>query len=101
MARMVMISPRLVFMDEPFNGVDIVGVKFMREFIASINKEMGTTFVISSHNLHELKVMCSRYILIKSGKIVNDIKHEEGLDLERVYLESMGRRSNVQIGVCK
>ncbi|MDR1138352.1 MAG: ABC transporter ATP-binding protein, partial [Clostridiales bacterium] len=81
MARMVMISPRLVFMDEPFNGVDIVGVKFMREFIASINKEIGTTFVISSHNLHELKVMCSRYILIKSGKF-NDVAHDDAMDLE-------------------
>jgi ABC-2 type transport system ATP-binding protein len=91
MARLVLISPRLVFMDEPFNGVDIVGVKFMRNFIAKINKENSTTFVISSHNLHELKVMCSRYILIKSGKIVNDVVHDDNMDLEKVYLESMGQ----------
>ena len=62
--------PRLVFLDEPTNGLDPHGINQIRHVIKDMNKRDGVTFVISSHLLHEIELTCNRVGMIKQGKMI-------------------------------
>jgi ABC-2 type transport system ATP-binding protein len=62
--------PRLVFLDEPTNGLDPHGINQIRHVIKEMNKRDGVTFVISSHLLHEIELICNRVGMIKAGKLI-------------------------------
>lgn len=63
-------QPRLVFLDEPTNGLDPHGINQIRHVIKEMNKRDGVTFVISSHLLHEIELTCNRVGMIKAGKLI-------------------------------
>jgi ABC-type multidrug transport system ATPase subunit len=63
-------KPRLVFLDEPTNGLDPSGINHIREVIQELNRKDGVTFVISSHLLHEVELTCTRIGMIKHGKMI-------------------------------
>jgi ABC-2 type transport system ATP-binding protein len=62
-------SPRLVFLDEPTNGLDPQGIHHIRSVIRRLNREEGVTFVISSHLLHEVELTCNRVGMMKQGRL--------------------------------
>ena len=63
-------KPRLVFLDEPTNGLDPHGINQIRHVVKEMNKRDGVTFVISSHLLHEIELTCNRVGMIKQGKLI-------------------------------
>jgi len=63
-------KPRLVFLDEPTNGLDPQGINHIRGIIKELNRQDGVTFVISSHLLHEIELTCTRVGMLKQGKLV-------------------------------
>jgi len=63
-------KPRLVFLDEPTNGLDPEGINHIRGVIQELNRKDGVTFVISSHLLHEVELTCTRIGMIKQGKLI-------------------------------
>jgi ABC-2 type transport system ATP-binding protein len=63
-------EPRLVVLDEPFNGLDPQGMHDMRSLVATLNRERGMTFVISSHLLHEVEHMSNRVGIMHRGEMV-------------------------------
>lgn len=63
-------KPRLVFLDEPTNGLDPAGINHIRHVIQELNRKDGVTFVISSHLLHEIELTCTRIGMIKQGKMI-------------------------------
>ena len=63
-------KPRLVFLDEPTNGLDPHGINHIRGVLQELNKRDGVTFVISSHLLHEVEITCNRVGIIKQGKMI-------------------------------
>ncbi|MBV8880877.1 MAG: ABC transporter ATP-binding protein [Planctomycetaceae bacterium] len=69
-AMALLTKPRLVFLDEPTNGLDPQGINHMREVIQELNRKDGVTFVISSHLLHEVELTCTRIGMIKQGKLI-------------------------------
>jgi ABC-2 type transport system ATP-binding protein len=69
-AMAILHEPKLVFLDEPTNGLDPAGINQVRELIRRLNKEKGITFVISSHLLHEVEITCNRVAIIKQGRLV-------------------------------
>ncbi|GIN96877.1 ABC transporter ATP-binding protein [Siminovitchia terrae] len=69
-------NPQLVILDEPMNGLDPRANKLLRETILTYAKE-GTTFLISSHILSELKKIIHRTLLLKNGTIEQDIQMNE------------------------
>jgi len=69
LARALMGLPEFVILDEPVNGLDPQGVRDVREKIVYMNKEYGTTFLISSHLIDELVKVVTGCAILKNGQI--------------------------------
>jgi ABC-2 type transport system ATP-binding protein len=65
-------NPKIVFLDEPTIGLDIVAKAAIREFILEINKEKGTTFILTTHDMNDIEQVCGRMILIDKGELRYD-----------------------------
>ncbi len=65
-------KPKLLLLDEPTIGLDILAKFKFIELIKKINKEFGTTILLTSHDLQEIEKLCKRVIIINKGKIVYD-----------------------------
>lgn len=70
LARALVGNPKLVFLDEPMNGLDPQGMIETRTLIRSLQQEYGITFFITSHLLHEVEQVCDTVAIIKDGEIV-------------------------------
>ena len=70
-------NPEFILLDEPMNGLDPVGIKDMRELILKLNRENGTTFLISSHILNELDKVATKYGFISHGELIEEISNRE------------------------
>ena len=65
-------NPKIVFLDEPTLGLDIVAKESLGKIITESNKKFGTTFIISTHDLKDVEKLCSRIVIINKGRIVKD-----------------------------
>jgi len=65
-------KPKILFLDEPTIGLDIISQRNIREFINNYNKEVKTTVILTSHYMHDIEDLCKRTIVINDGKIVYD-----------------------------
>lgn len=65
-------SPKLLFLDEPTIGLDVVMQKRMRDFIKEINKRKRSTIVLTSHYMEDVKELAKRVIIIDHGRILFD-----------------------------
>lgn len=65
-------SPKVLFLDEPTIGLDVVMQKVMRDFIREYNKEFGATIILTSHYMEDVKELCKRVIIIDHGKKLFD-----------------------------
>ncbi|MDR1000111.1 MAG: ATP-binding cassette domain-containing protein [Clostridiales bacterium] len=65
-------NPPVVFLDEPTIGLDIVAKAAIRDFILEINKQRGTTFILTTHDMNDIEHVCQRLILIDKGEIRYD-----------------------------
>jgi lantibiotic transport system ATP-binding protein len=63
-------SPELLILDEPSNGLDPAGIIELRELMKRLNKEQGTTIIISSHLLAEVEKMVSHVGIIFKGRML-------------------------------
>ena len=77
-------KPEIMIMDEPVNGLDPEGIVEIRELLLKLNREEHITIVISSHILSELSLLCTDYIFIHHGKLIQSVSSEE---LKRVCKE--------------
>lgn len=64
-------DPEFVVLDEPFNGLDAEGVDDVLELISTLNREHGTTFLLSSHQLPYLELICSHIAILNRGRITH------------------------------
>jgi ABC-2 type transport system ATP-binding protein len=60
-------SPRVLFLDEPTIGLDVVAQKNIREFIKEYNRRTKTTIVLTSHYMNDIQALCDRVIIINHG----------------------------------
>ena len=65
-------DPKVVFLDEPTIGLDVVAKEAIRTFIARVNRERGTTFILTTHDLADVERLCERIILIDHGQKLYD-----------------------------
>lgn len=68
-AQTLLANPELVILDEPFNGLDAGGVEDILQLIGELNREEGTTFLLSSHQLPYLEKICSHIAILNDGDI--------------------------------
>ena len=84
-------KPECLVLDEPFSGLDPIGIASLNKLITSLAKEEGLAILISSHILDELNKICHRLNVLKNGKIiqnpegfVNLIHRDDCLQIKRV-----------------
>ncbi len=68
--RALLNEPRILFLDEPTLGLDPQSTAEIREFIRKINKEGGTTIILTTHMMAEADLLCDRLGIIDKGKLV-------------------------------
>lgn len=71
-AKIRLMRPKIVLMDEPFNGIDIDGMEELIDMIIEINKKDNITFLVSSHQISELERFVNRVIALDGSKIAVD-----------------------------
>ena len=95
-------NPKILFLDEPTIGLDIVMKKKVREIVRKLNKEFGMTIFITSHDISDIEKLCSRIILINHGKVMLD---ESMKNIKKNYLSkfvaNVTFENNIEIDVAK
>lgn len=76
----LMHSPRIIFLDEPTIGLDVVSKKSLRELLLKINKEEKVTIFLTSHDTEDIQSICERCIIINHGKIIIDTSTKQLLN---------------------
>lgn len=67
-------NPKVLFLDEPTIGLDVVAQKNVRDFIKKYNQQKKTTIILTSHYMDDIRELCERVIIINFGKIMYDGK---------------------------
>ena len=65
-------DPKLLFLDEPTIGLDAVSKIAVRQFIKRLNKEKGTTVILTTHDMQDIEALTQRILLIGKGKMLLD-----------------------------
>ncbi len=65
-------NPPLVFLDEPTIGLDIVAKENIRTFLREINRQFGTTMLLTTHDLSDIEELCARLMIIDHGRLLFD-----------------------------
>lgn len=92
-ARAMIHEPKLLILDEPTAGVDLEIRRSMWAFLNQINKEKGTTMVLTTHYLEEAEQLCKNIAIIDQGRVIEqtDMKSLLGrLDEESILLDVEG-----------
>ena len=86
-------EPRFVLLDEPFVGLDPIGVRNLLNILKQWSKVNKTSMIIFSHQLAELEELCTRYLFIESGTIDDKISAEHNsiiIELNEMISEEDG-----------
>lgn len=65
-------SPKILFLDEPTIGLDIVMQQKIRSFIREYNEKFNATILLTSHYMDDVKELCKRVLIINHGKLLYD-----------------------------
>ncbi|MDD3411284.1 MAG: ATP-binding cassette domain-containing protein, partial [Eubacteriales bacterium] len=63
-------SPRVLFLDEPTIGLDVIARQRLREFIQEINRESDVTILLTTHDMVEMERLASRILVIDQGRLI-------------------------------
>ncbi len=76
-ANALLTKPEIMVLDEPVNGLDPEGIVEIRELLLKLNRDDHITIIISSHILSELSLLCTDYIFINKGEILQTVSAPE------------------------
>lgn len=65
-------DPKVLFLDEPTIGLDVVAKDVVRKFLATVNRERGMTIILTTHDLVDIEQICPRLIMVDEGKLLYD-----------------------------
>lgn len=60
-------QPKILFLDEPTIGLDAMAARQIRKFLREVNEEKGTTILLTSHYMEDIKALCRRTVVISHG----------------------------------
>lgn len=64
--------PKVIFLDEPTIGLDVMAAQKLREFLKWFNQSEKATIILTSHNMDDIEKLCSRVLILKDGKMIFD-----------------------------
>jgi ABC-2 type transport system ATP-binding protein len=70
-------DPDILFLDEPTIGLDVVAKERIRQFIRQVNRERGTTVILTTHDLSDVEKLCERVLMIDRGQLLFDGQLQE------------------------
>lgn len=76
-------QPKIILLDEPTIGLDVVAKKSLRDLLMKVNKEDGVTIFLTSHDVGDIESLCDRTIIIDNGQIIKDLATR---DLARTFI---------------
>jgi len=65
-------NPKIVYLDEPTIGLDVLVKEDIRKFIKKVNKNKKTTIILTTHDLKDIEEVCNRIIVLDEGRILHD-----------------------------
>ena len=63
-------EPRVLFLDEPTIGLDVVAKENVRIFLRQAREQLGVTIILTTHDLSDIEQLCRRVIIIDRGKVL-------------------------------
>lgn len=65
-------NPKILYLDEPTIGLDVFVKENIRDLIKEINKKLGTTIILTTHDMFDIEKLCSRVMVIDYGTLIYD-----------------------------
>jgi ABC-2 type transport system ATP-binding protein len=65
-------DPTILLLDEPTIGLDVVSKEAVREFLVALNRDQGTTVLLTTHDLTDVERLCERLLIIDHGRVIED-----------------------------
>lgn len=65
-------DPKILFLDEPTIGLDVVAKDAVRKFLSEVNRERGVTIILTTHDLQDIEEICPRLIMVDDGRLLFD-----------------------------
>ena len=83
LCRTLLIDRKILFLDEPTIGLDLLAKDSVRAFLQHINQKYKTTILLTTHDLHDVEELCQRILVIDQGKLIfddsiNELKKQVG-----------------------
>jgi ABC-2 type transport system ATP-binding protein len=72
LAAVLLHDPAILFLDEPTIGLDPVSKESVRQFLVELNRERGTTVLLTTHDLVDVERLCQRLVIIDRGRVIED-----------------------------
>lgn len=69
LALSILHNPKILILDEPTIGLDVRSKEVVRSFIQYLNRERGTTIILTTHDMDDIEKLCNRVLLIDEGEI--------------------------------
>ncbi len=76
-AASLMHKPKIILLDEPTIGLDVVAKKSLRDLLLKINREEQTTIFLTSHDVGDIESLCDRTIIINHGIVIKDLPTQD------------------------
>ncbi len=75
-------APKVIFLDEPTLGLDVVSQKRIREFLQELHEQDGSTILLTSHYMQDVQELCQRVVIIDHGTVVYEgsLEHLASMD---------------------
>lgn len=86
LARSIILEPKYIFYDEPTTGLDPIMARVIDELIIDLNKRLGITSIVVTHDMKSVFKVADRMALLYDGKIVVQCKQEEIRKIDNPYL---------------
>lgn len=72
LSRALLPNPPILLMDEPTVGLDTIAAVETRNLLRALNRDLGKTVILTSHNMYEVEQLCQRVAIIREGRIIAD-----------------------------
>ncbi|HWI66746.1 MAG TPA: AAA family ATPase, partial [Symbiobacteriaceae bacterium] len=64
--------PRVIFLDEPTIGLDVLAKERIRQFLRDLNRREGTTVILTTHDMRDVEALSTRVLLLEEGRLTYD-----------------------------